>query len=79
MSAPAYNKLLTKNVTKTYKLADNNTAKNINNELKNIATHLNIANRIEPMAQTPAFTSIQTTHKSSTDTTYKLATAALTT
>ena len=49
-------------MTKTYKLADNNTAKNINNELKNIATHLNIANRIEPMAQTPAFISLNYLH-----------------
>ena len=59
MSAPAYDKLVTENVTKTYKLADINTAKNINTELKDIACHLNIANRIEPMAETPAFISLK--------------------
>ena len=60
MSAPAYNsKLVTENVTKTYKLADINTAKNINTELKDIACHLNIANCIEPMPETPAFISLK--------------------
>ena len=59
MSAPAYNKLVTENVTKTYKLADINTAKYINTKLKDIACHLNIANHIEPMAKTPAFISIK--------------------
>ena len=56
---PAYNKFVTENVTKTYKLADANTAKTINTELKDIASHLNIANRVEPMAQTTAFISLK--------------------
>ena len=59
MSAADYDKLLTENVTKTYRLADDNTANDINNQLKSIATHLDIANRIEPMAQTPAFISLK--------------------
>ena len=59
MCALAYNKLVTENVTKTYKLADANTAKSINTELKDIASHLNIANRIEPMTETPAFISLK--------------------
>ena len=48
MNATSYNKLLTENVTKTYKLTDDNTANNINLELKNIATKLKIDNHIEP-------------------------------
>ena len=56
MNSADYNKLLTENVTKTYKLAEENSAKNINYELKNIATKLKIDNRIEPMTQlNPSF------------------------
>ena len=59
MNPADYNKLLTENVTKTYKLAEENAAKNINYELKNITTKLKIDNRIEPMTQTQAFISLK--------------------
>ena len=55
MSAPSYNKLLTENVTKTYKKAQVDTIYDINNEFKQIADELKISNRLEPMAQTRAF------------------------
>ena len=59
MSAPAYNKLLTENVTKTYKHAPDDTMQKINEELKYIASELNITNRIDPMNETPAFISLK--------------------
>ena len=51
MNANTYNKLLTENITKTYKLAQDGTIDSINHELKDIADALKISNRIEPMAQ----------------------------
>ena len=59
MSTPAYNKLLTENVTKTYKHAPDDTMHKINKELKYIASELNITNRIDPMNETPAFISLK--------------------
>jgi hypothetical protein len=59
MSAPAYTKLVTENVTKTYKLAQDDTINAINNELKHISDTLKISNRIEPMAQSKAFISLK--------------------
>lgn len=59
MDAPAYTKLLTENVTKTYKLAQENSMNSINDELKHIADGLKISNRIEPMAQSKAFISLK--------------------
>ena len=46
--ADTYNKLLTENVTKTYKLAQAGIIDNINNDMKDIADELKIGNRIEP-------------------------------
>jgi hypothetical protein len=51
MHADKYNKLLTENITKTYKLAQDGTVDKINHELKNIASELNIGNRMEPATQ----------------------------
>ena len=59
MDAPTYNKLLTENVTKTYKHAQDHIMKEINHELKSIADNLNISNRIDPMNETPAFISLK--------------------
>ena len=54
INATSYNKLLTENITKTYKLAQNDTTREINSELKDIATELKIDNRIETMAKSQA-------------------------
>ena len=59
MNANTYNKLLTENITKTYKLAQDGTIDSINHELKDIADALKISNRIEPMAQTQVFVSLK--------------------
>ncbi len=59
MDAPAYNKLLTENVTKAYKHAHDNIKNEINQELKTIADDLKISNRIDPMNETPAFISLK--------------------
>lgn len=59
MNAPTYHKLLTENVTKTYKHAQDSTMTEINRELKDIASDLKIANRIDPMQETPAFISLK--------------------
>ena len=59
MDAEKYNKLLPDNKTKHYKLGNETTMEDINNELKNIAKQLDIDNRIEPMAQRQAFISLK--------------------
>ena len=59
MDATSYNNLLTENITKTYKLATNDTTRNINAELKDIATELKVGNRIETMAESQAFISLK--------------------
>ena len=59
MEAKSYDKLLTENVTKTYKHAENDTFQNIEKERKNIASSLNISNRIEPMNKAKAFISLK--------------------
>ena len=56
---PKYNKLLTDNITKNYKLGNETTMEDINNELKDIAKQLGIDNRVEPMAQRQAFISLK--------------------
>jgi hypothetical protein len=40
-----YNKLLMENITKTYKLGNENVTDDINDELRNIASNLSIGNR----------------------------------
>ena len=59
MNAEKYNKLLTDNITKNYKLGNETTMGDINNELKDIAEQLGIGNRIEPMAQRQTFISLK--------------------
>jgi hypothetical protein len=59
MHADKYNKLLTENITKTYKVAQDGTVDKINHELKNIANELNIGNRMEPVTQPQAFISLK--------------------
>ena len=59
ISPAAYEKLLTENVTKTYRAEPDDTINDINNELKRIAHKLNIADRVEPMAQKPAFITLK--------------------
>ena len=59
MEAKSYDKLLTENVTKTYKHAENDTFQNIEKERKNIASSLNISNRIEPINKAKAFISLK--------------------
>ena len=55
IDAPVYNKLLTENVTKTYKRAHDGIKNEINHELKSITGDLKISNRIDPMNEKPAF------------------------
>ena len=59
MNAQTYNKLLTENVTKTYRLAQEANIDNINKELKFITDELKISNRMEPMAESKAFISLK--------------------
>ena len=59
MSATTYNKLLTENVTKIYKHAQDNIITAIYHELKEIPDDLKITNRIDPMTETPAFISLK--------------------
>ena len=57
--AATYNKLLTENITKTYKLAEDGVIDNINKELKDITQGLKIANLVETMAQSQSFISLK--------------------
>lgn len=59
MSAAEYNNLLEKNVCNTYKKADDIAIKSINNEAKTIASKLELDDRIETMAQRPAFITLK--------------------
>ena len=54
-----YNKLLSENITKTYKLAQDGTVDSIKGELKTIANDLKIKKHIEPMAQTQSFITLK--------------------
>ena len=55
IEASTYNKLVTKNVTKTCKHVKDNTMNEITKELKNIADKLNISKLIDPVNNNPAF------------------------
>ena len=59
MDPPSYSKLLHKNMTKTYKKIAVNTVSSINNEAKEIATKLNLANRINVTAEREAFITLK--------------------
>jgi hypothetical protein len=54
-----YNKLLRKNRTKIYKKITPDTVSSINNEAKNIATKLNLADRINITAEHEAFINLK--------------------
>ena len=59
MDSPSYNKLLQKNITKTYKKITPDTVSSINNEAKDIATKLNLADRINITAEREAFITLK--------------------
>ena len=59
MDASTCNKLLTENVTKTYKHAPDSAVNDINEELKTIPDELSISDRIDPINTTPAFISLK--------------------
>ena len=50
-----YRKIVTENITKTYKIAEHGVLDDINNDLKHIADELSISDRIETMAPKDAF------------------------
>ena len=50
-----YKKLLTDNITKTYKQSNNNVHSSTNLEAKHIAKNLQIVDRVECMARKPAY------------------------
>ena len=55
----SYMKLLTNNVTKTYKKANNQVYNDINREAKELASKLDIADKVECMAKTEAFVTLK--------------------
>ena len=55
----SYKKLLKDNVTATYRKTDPSTTSDINREAKNIATKLDLADRIECIADKPAFITLK--------------------
>ena len=54
-----YMKLLTENVTKSYKHAQEHIAKNIVKEFKDIVDELKLSNHTDPMAETTAFLTLK--------------------
>ena len=59
LSKDEYNKLLTENITKTYKKTNALTVRKINREAQTIATKLELADRIQVMAEKPAFITLK--------------------
>ena len=59
MPTSEHNKLLKENVTKTYKKALENIQKSINLEAKSIATNLKLSDRIEKLAEAPAYITLK--------------------
>ena len=55
MQKSHYKKLLTDNITKTYKQSNNNVHNSTNFEAKHIAKNLQIVDRVECMARKPAY------------------------
>ena len=58
MEKSQYKKLLTDNITKTYKQSNNNVHNSINLEGKHIAKKLEIADRVECMVKKPAYVTL---------------------
>ena len=59
MLTSEHNKLLKENVTKTYKKAPEKLQKSINLEAKSIATKLKLSDRIEKLAEAPAYVTLK--------------------
>ena len=59
VSPDEYAKLLTENITKTYKKTTNSSLGKVNKEAKSIVTTLGIADRVEQYAQQPAFITLK--------------------
>ena len=59
MLTSEHNKLLKENVTKTYKKAPEKLQKSINLEAKSIATNLKLSDRIEKLAEAPAYITLK--------------------
>ena len=59
MSTSEHNELLKENVTKTYKKAPEKLRKSINLEAKSMATNLKLSNRIEKLAEAPAYITLK--------------------
>ena len=59
MPTSEYKKLLKENVTKTYKKAPEKLQKSINLEAKSIATNLKLSDRIEKLAEAPAYITLK--------------------
>ena len=57
MNKSAYNKYLTKNITKTYKKPNKNKVNRINSEAKAIAEKLKLHDKIQQLQETEAFIS----------------------
>ena len=54
-----YNKIVKDNVTKTYKLTDNEVIEEINFELRQITDNLSVSDRMETMASKEAFVTLK--------------------
>jgi hypothetical protein len=59
ISPEQYNKFLNENITKSFKLGSENITDDINDELKDITSSLNIDNRVEVMAENKAFITLK--------------------
>ena len=54
-----YDKLVTDNITTTYKSGEDHLMSDVNSELKDISCNLGIGDRIDVMAKTPAFITVK--------------------
>ena len=59
MSPEQYNKLLSENITKSYKSSSDDVYDSINEELRNICEHFSIGNRINTMTKKNAFVTVK--------------------
>ena len=55
----SYRKLLTEDITKTYKIGNSNITDDINEELRDITNNFSIGNRVDVMAKRDAFITIK--------------------
>ena len=59
MDKENYEKLLNENITQKYKLADENTCNDIDNEFSEIASKLGVSDRLDVTAKRPAFLTVK--------------------